>query len=96
MVNLADLLTVLRTEPHRWAPGSFDTAQRHQFYLQAADEIERLTNLLDHAKTAALIDVAESAAAQGDWAVAQAILRYRATPQGEIPTLDPARDLLIL
>lgn len=90
VVNRQQLIECLRTEPHHWLPGGAATAERYQFYLRAAAEIERLELMLERAKTAALIDVAESAAARGDWSTAQTVLRYRIEDVGSIPDLDPA------
>lgn len=76
MVSRQQILEVLRTDPQLWGAGQFATRQRHQFYLAAAAEIERLVLLLDRAKTAALVDVAKTAAARNDWKTAQEVLSY--------------------
>lgn len=89
MVGRARILEMLRSNPDTWAPGQFASAQRHQIYLAASAEIERLELQLERAKTAALVDVARAAAAREDWRVAQEVLSYIERSEPDYPTLSP-------
>lgn len=80
---------VLRTDPTNWGVGFFDIQMRHQYYVQAAQEIERLEQQLKMAKTAALLDVSKIMAARGDWQLASEIIAYRNT---DLHTLDCGPD----